>query len=78
MYDDIVFWKQTCSGQLLVDLVTLGPKAFRNKDEPFAPTVRPEENSPRVMLQLVLQNPGECIVYFVIIVAVLVALCAKT
>ena len=50
VYEDIAFWPRICSGQLLVDLVTLGPKMFQNKDEPCALTVRPEENSPRVML----------------------------
>ena len=43
VYEDIAFWSRNCSGQLLVDLVTLGPKKFWNKDEPLAPTVRPRE-----------------------------------
>ena len=46
-YEDIIFWPQNCSEQLLVDLVTLGPKKFQNKDEPFVRW----GNSPRVMLQ---------------------------
>ena len=41
VYEDIAFWPRTCSGQLLVDLVILGPKKFQNKDEPFALNVRP-------------------------------------
>ena len=48
---DIAFWPQTCSGQLLVDLVRVGPKMFQNKDEPFAPNVTPGKNCLRVMLQ---------------------------
>ena len=38
VYEDITFWTQTCSGQLLVDLVTLAHKKFQNKDGPFPPT----------------------------------------
>ena len=51
MYGVITFWPRTCSELLLVDLVTLGPKKFQNKAEPFASTVRLGENSPKVMLQ---------------------------
>ena len=51
VYEDFAFWPWICSRQLLVELVTLGLKKFQNKDEPFAPTVRLGENSPRVMLQ---------------------------
>ena len=50
VYEDITFWPRTFSWQLLVDLVTLGPKKFQNNDELFAPTVKPGENSLRVML----------------------------
>ena len=31
VYEDIAFWPRTCSGQLLVDLETLGPKRFKKK-----------------------------------------------
>ena len=41
VHADIVFLPRICSGSLLVDLVTLGPKTFQNNDEPFAQTVRP-------------------------------------
>ena len=51
MNEDIAFWPRNCSGKLLVGFGTLGPKKFQNKDEPFAPTVRPRKNSSRVMLQ---------------------------
>ena len=51
MYEDIAFWPRNCSGQLLIDFVTLELKKFQNKDELFAPIVRPGKNSPRVMLQ---------------------------
>ena len=51
VYEGITFWPQTCSGQLLADLVTLGPKKFQNKDELFTLTVEPWKNSPRVLLQ---------------------------
>ena len=50
MYKTIIFWPRTCSGWLLVDLVNLGPKMFKNKDEPFALTIRLGKNSPSVLL----------------------------
>ena len=31
VYEDIVFWPRTCSGQLLIDLVILEPKCFKTK-----------------------------------------------
>ena len=31
VHDDIAFWTQTCSGQLLVDLVTLAHKMFQKQ-----------------------------------------------
>ena len=37
VYADIAFWPRTCSGQLFIDLLILGPKMFQNKDEPFTP-----------------------------------------
>ena len=40
MCEDIVFWPRSCSGHLLIDLVTLGPKKFQNKDESFAQYLR--------------------------------------
>ena len=48
--EDIAFWSWNCSGQLLVNPVTLGHKKLQNKNDPFAPTVRPRKNSPRVKL----------------------------
>ena len=71
MYEDIVFWPRNFSGQLLVDLVTLGSKKFQNKDEPFAPTVRPGKKFEGHVTTLVLQNYGEWRDCYEIMVAVL-------
>ena len=72
VYEDITFWSQTCSGHLLVDLVSFGPKMFKNKDEPFALTVKPVENSSKVKRQhgfyKTIENEETI---FVIIIAVL-------
>ena len=38
VYEDIAFWPRTCTRKLLNDLVTLEPKKFKRKDEPFALT----------------------------------------
>ena len=70
MYDDIAFWPRICSGHLLIDLETLGPKMFQNKDGLFAPTVTPGKWSEGNATTLVLQNHGDKRDCFEIIAAV--------